>query len=432
MKSFKSVYKYITIIAIAFTVALGFSAAADASGSFTRVPFGARSYNIFVPSSYTPGVAVPLVVMNHGCTQNSVDFATGTQMNQIAEQENFIVIYPEQPMSQHFNRCWNWFETAHQRRGSGEPQVIVDMVNQVKSNFTINSDAVFAAGLSAGGALTTNLAVLYPDVFTAVSVNAGLAFQSGTSLLNATSAMNGSPATNPATAAGNAFNQVPANARRVVPTIVFHGTADATVRPAAGEQVVTQMISYNSRTDASISAANRTTENGSANGLNFALHSFRNGAGDIIIQHYVITGLGHHWAGGNPAGSHTSASGPNASLVSWRFFQQAAGLDGNSTTPPVVEPPVVEPPVVEPPVVEPPVVEPPVVEPPVVEPPVDPTPDPTPQFTYVRANVNQHNMAGRIPATLFFHYFSLHGPTGLFNMYQVVGTNTWTSTRPGS
>ena len=54
--------------------------------------------------------------MLHGCTQDPDQFAAGTQMNALAETEKFFVLYPEQPSSANSNKCWNWFDTAHQSR----------------------------------------------------------------------------------------------------------------------------------------------------------------------------------------------------------------------------------------------------------------------------------------------------------------------------
>jgi len=312
-----------------FTFVLGLSTVADASGTVTRVAFGSRSYSIFVPSGYTSGQAIPLVVMIHGCGQNANDFMAGTQMNQIAERNNFIVIYPEQSSAHNATNCWNFFETANQRRGSGEPQVIVDMVNQVKSNFAIDSGAVFVAGLSSGGALTTTLGVLYPDVFTAISVNAGLSFQSGINAVTGVSAMfNAVPAINPVLAANNAVAQVGTRNVRVVPTIVFHGTFDTVVNPLNGDNIVTQMITYNAWSDSSINIFNRTLRGGAVlGGRTYTVESFRNGAGDIVVQHYRVNLMGHDWSGGNAAGSHTDPRGPNASEITWRFFQDATRLN---------------------------------------------------------------------------------------------------------
>ena len=47
-------------------------------------------------SPVTPdGRSLPLIVMLHGCTQAPDDFALGTGMNRLAEEQGFIVAYPE-------------------------------------------------------------------------------------------------------------------------------------------------------------------------------------------------------------------------------------------------------------------------------------------------------------------------------------------------
>ena len=58
---------------------------------------GSRTYKVYVPSDLPANA--PVVVMLHGCTQNPDDFATGTRMNEIAEAQKFLVVYPGQPSS---------------------------------------------------------------------------------------------------------------------------------------------------------------------------------------------------------------------------------------------------------------------------------------------------------------------------------------------
>ena len=50
---------------------------------------GTRPYKLYIPSSYrADGPALPLIVMLHGCTQSPDDFAAGTRMNTVAEEQS--------------------------------------------------------------------------------------------------------------------------------------------------------------------------------------------------------------------------------------------------------------------------------------------------------------------------------------------------------
>src|SRR5260370_2139732 len=146
-------------------------------------PAGSRPYFVYTPANYHAGTAVPLVVMLHGCTQNPSVFAAGTQMDALADQKQFIVVYPQQTSPYNASDCWNWFEPADQARGSGEPAIIAGITRTVEGStaaWTINTHRVYVAGLSAGAAMSVIMGATYPDIFAAIGVHSGLEYKAPT------------------------------------------------------------------------------------------------------------------------------------------------------------------------------------------------------------------------------------------------------------
>src|SRR6188472_58209 len=74
----------------------------------------ARRVLVHEPPGLEPGVAVPLVCMLHGCTQDAAGFAAATRMNQTADRYKFIAVYPQQERADNQQGCWNWFQPKHQ------------------------------------------------------------------------------------------------------------------------------------------------------------------------------------------------------------------------------------------------------------------------------------------------------------------------------
>ena len=188
---------------------------------------GALNYRLYVPADHERR-DLALVLMLHGCTQNPEDFALGTQMNGLADEFGLIVAYPHQTRRANPSGCWNWFDQRHQRRGSGEPAKLAGLAQALAREFGVRKDRVFAAGLSAGGAMAEVLAATYPDVFDAVGIHSGLAYGSAVDVPSAFAAMKG-------TAAGHAG---PQGANVGGRKIVFHGGADSTVHPINGERIL--------------------------------------------------------------------------------------------------------------------------------------------------------------------------------------------------
>ncbi|MCA1053030.1 PHB depolymerase family esterase [Priestia aryabhattai] len=315
----------------------------SAAGSFTSKTYNGRTYKLYVPSSYQGGAALPLVVMLHGCTQDPDQFAAGTQMNALAETEKFFVLYPEQPSSANSNKCWNWFDTAHQSRGSGEPALIAGMVNQIKSSYSIDADQVFVGGLSAGAAMSVIMGATYPDIFAAISVGAGLEYKAATSVTGAYTAMSsGGP--NPIQQGDLAYSAMGEH-KRVVPVILFHGTADYTVAPINAHQILSQWAQTNDRASDGLDnnniddTADQTLPGTVSGGRSYTQYIYKDTAGKTVMEKYMIEGMGHAWSGGSTSGSYTDPKGPNATKLSWNFFKNHP-KNGDASNPGDISPPV--------------------------------------------------------------------------------------------
>jgi len=263
---------------------------------------GSRTYKLFVPSGYRQGQPLPLVVMLHGCTQSPDDFAAGTRMNFIAEEQNCLVVYPAQPSGANPSKCWNWFRAADQRRDEGEPSLIAGITRRVMQEYSVDPKRVFVAGLSAGGAAAAVMGATYSDLYAAVGIHSGLAYGAATDMPSAFAAMRQGGKGGRQTAAGGPM----------IPTIIFHGDRDTTVHPDNGAQVVEHAIGA--------TKTRKKVHRGQIPGGHGYTRTTHTDGEREILEHWNIHGAGHAWSGGSPAGSYTNGEGPDATKEMLRFF----------------------------------------------------------------------------------------------------------------
>lgn len=268
---------------------------------------GTLDYKLYVPASYT-GQPCGLLIMLHGCSQDGQDFALGTGMNDVAEQYQCLVAYPEQPSSANSGKCWNWFEDAHHHRGGGEPALIAGVARKIIDEYAIDTAKVFIAGLSAGGAMAVVLGRTYPDLFAAVGCHSGLAYGCAVGTSAAMHAMQYGES-------AGAVHTAPA----ALPMIVFHGDMDGTVHPRNGQGVVEQSINLGGLRRAAVQA---WSETGEATGRSFTREVHRSASGAVLVESWTVHGSGHAWSGGRRRGSFTDVNGPDASAEMMRFFME--------------------------------------------------------------------------------------------------------------
>jgi poly(hydroxyalkanoate) depolymerase family esterase len=291
------------------------AADAQASGHFSSRTYanhaGKRDYKLYVPSGYK-GEPLPLIVMLHGCTQDADDFAAGTRMNLLAEQRNCLVAYPIQPVSANPSKCWSWFKPGDQVRDRGEPALIAGITRDVMSNYRIDPQRVYVAGLSAGGAMAAVMIHTYPELYAAAGIHSGLPYGSAHDLPSALAAMKGGKGSpnrrRPAGANGGAAPQRP--------VIVFHGDADTTVHASNGARV---LQGFDIPAGDGSGPEGAATRHSRAGGRAYTRRQLRSADG-IQAEQWIVHGAPHAWAGGSRHGSYTDVSGPDASAEMVRFF----------------------------------------------------------------------------------------------------------------
>jgi poly(hydroxyalkanoate) depolymerase family esterase len=242
--------------------------------------------------------------MLHGCTQSPDDFAAGTRMNFIAEEQTCLVVYPAQRSEANQAKCWNWFRSSDQQRGGGEPSLIAGITRQIMRDYSVDPRRVYVGGLSAGAAAAAIMGATYNDLYAAIGVHSGLACGAASDLPSAFAAMRQGGGSN----AGVISTNAPA-----VPTIVFHGDRDTTVHPNNGGQILEQSTRKTN--------TQKKVHRGQVPGGHAYTHTVhRDAGGHGIFEHWNIHGAGHAWSGGSPAGSYTDPRGPDATKEMLRFF----------------------------------------------------------------------------------------------------------------
>jgi poly(hydroxyalkanoate) depolymerase family esterase len=280
------------------------------------LPQSKRNYYLYLPRRYSATRSSPLVVMLHGCKQDAETFSSGTRMNQLADQEGFLVLYPEQRRLANAHRCWNWFNSSAHRAG-GEAALLAGMVREVTRAHAIDPARVYIAGLSAGGAMASIMASCYGHLFAACAVHSGLMYRAGESVSEATRAMkHGSRASPEATARQAAAQKDFA----FVPAMVIHGSTDTIVNPVNANQVVEQFMAMSTLAAGGSAPVIESTSSESAGGrYGYEMRDYRRGDA-LVLRKVLVEGLDHAWSGGSGEHPFNDPKGPDASRMIWQFF----------------------------------------------------------------------------------------------------------------
>jgi len=130
-----------------------------------------REYLLHVPDSYSGSEAVPLVITLHGFAQWPANQAFVSQWNTLADEEDFIVVYPS---GTRFPKRWraSW-DGSDPQSVATEVQFFNDLLDKLSQDYVIDPERVYVNGLSNGAGMSLRLACELPERVAAIGGVAG-------------------------------------------------------------------------------------------------------------------------------------------------------------------------------------------------------------------------------------------------------------------
>ncbi|MBL4623667.1 MAG: PHB depolymerase family esterase [Flavobacteriales bacterium] len=241
-----------------------------------------------IPQGLDKTKTIPLVVVMHGCTQTAGSVSHASGWSKMADKYGFYVVFPQQKMSNNPQNCFNFFYLHDINKGQGESGSIMEMIDHMKANYSIDSTQVFAAGLSAGAAMTTVLLATYPNVFNSGAVLAGGPYKAGKNPIAAASGMAGWIDKTPQEWGGLVREQNPNYTGKYPRLVIYQGTMDPIVNKQNAYELVEQWANLHQinsipdHTDSSFTSNDRVLR-----------MAYENHFDEEVIVHYEIENLVH-------------------------------------------------------------------------------------------------------------------------------------------
>lgn len=256
-----------------------------------------RTYHLFVPSSYSAGQPVPLLLAFHPHNGFGWLMQEMTGLNALAERKGFIVAYPDG-----MGRGWADGSGRSEADQTGVDDVAFTraLIDSLAAQYTIDLSRVYAAGFSNGGFMALRLGCQLSDRIAAVAA------------VSATMAESVQQTCNPV---------------RPVPVLMMHGTADEDL-PLDGKpglaSVPEALLTW-VRINGCDFVPLVEHLDPAADDTSVRLETYIACVNDLEVRYYAIDGGGHRWPGGSALWQFGSITQDvNASEVIWSFFDSYA------------------------------------------------------------------------------------------------------------
>jgi polyhydroxybutyrate depolymerase len=136
-----------------------------------------REYILHVPSTYDRSQAHPLVINFHGFGDCASDYAENIGQalgfNSTAKENNFLVVYPQAAFREKGARYWEPGDSGKKNIVSNDVYFTKQLIADVKKNYNVDLNRVYAVGYSNGGMMAYDLACVNKRFIAAIGVMSG-------------------------------------------------------------------------------------------------------------------------------------------------------------------------------------------------------------------------------------------------------------------
>ena len=129
-----------------------------------------REYYRYLPSGYTPGEIMPVVVVLHGIGDNALNMSN-VGFNQIADTARFIPVYLQGEMNMWSQTSWN--NGTLLASNANDVLFISKVIDELEDSIDVDLSRVYVTGFSMGSIMTYRAASQLSDRIAAIACFAG-------------------------------------------------------------------------------------------------------------------------------------------------------------------------------------------------------------------------------------------------------------------